>query len=558
MGGLWLSLALYAVAFGLAGGCTVLLAARGATVDGSTLTSHTNDGEGTTDGRLFRVPAMDHPPLARRPVYPAPESYPRLVLSDGSRGRGNYAPEPGQTDSKPLGFIPQVNHTYALFEATYGIVNEHGLAMGESTCSSTNWAKLGYTKPAASTAIMSIDELSRIAMERTKTAREAVALMGGLAEQYGFFGPDSFEGVGESLMVVDPAEAWVFHILNDPTHTTAIWAAQRVPEDHVVVVANMFIIRTITPGDTANFLYSGNLFSIAEQHKLWTPGTPFDFTKVYSDGEYAHKYYSGRRMWGAARLLAPSLNLSAEYGNLRLDAPYPFSFKPDRPVAPPDFFRVLRDWYADTPYDMTKGLAAGPFGSPNRYAPGPGESLVKGNWERSITLARTTYSFVVEVSAAAPAHSRAVLWFGPHAAHGTCYVPIPSGALEVPPPYRVARQGVLDRNSAFWAFRYVENLANLKFSYTIRHIQAAQQRLEKQGALLVQSWRASRNNVTASMLAHTSKVLSAWWSLGDALMVQYADGFVTAPAGGQDSSEPTGYPAWWLQAVGFPAGPPPP
>lgn len=66
MGGLWLSLALYAVAFGLAGGCTVLLAARGATVDGSTLTSHTNDGEGTTDGRLFRVPAMDHPPLARR------------------------------------------------------------------------------------------------------------------------------------------------------------------------------------------------------------------------------------------------------------------------------------------------------------------------------------------------------------------------------------------------------------------------------------------------------------------------------------------------------------
>eukprot|EP00668_Euglena_longa_P001345 GGOE01001597.1.p1 GENE.GGOE01001597.1~~GGOE01001597.1.p1 ORF type:complete len:559 (+),score=140.68 GGOE01001597.1:26-1702(+) len=555
---LWLPLLLCAWACGLGRGCTVLMAARGATLDGSLLTSHTNDGDGKTDGRLFRVPAMDHPPNAQRPIYPAPEEYPRLVLSDGSRGRGNYVPEPGQTETKPLGQIPQVNHTYALFEATYGIVNEHGLAIGESTCSSVNWAKLGYTKPASPMAIMSIDELSRIAMERCKTAREAVATMGHLAEQYGFFGPDSFEGVGESLMVVDPQEAWVFHILNDPTHSTAIWAAQRVPDDHVVVVANMFIIRTITPGDDVNFLYSGNLFTIAESHKLWTPGTPFDFTQVYSDGEYAHKYYTGRRMWGAAHLLAPSLHLPAEYGNLRTDAPYPFSFKPDRPVAPTDFFRVLRDWYAGTPYDLTKGLAAGPFGSPNRYAAGAGESLVKGNWERSITLARTTYSFVVEVSAAAPAHARAVLWFGPHAAHGTCYIPIPCGALEVPQPYRIARQGVLDRGSAFWAFRYVENLANLKFSYTIPHIKSAQQMFEKQGALLVESWRSSRINVTSSMSAHALKVLSAWWSLGDALMVQYADGYITTPAGGQDSFTPTGYPAWWLTAVGYENGPPPP
>ena len=179
--------------------------------------------------------------------------------------------------------------------------------------------------------------------------------------------------------------------------------------------------------------------------------------------EYAHKYYSGRRMWGAARLLAPSLGLRPEYGNLKTDAPYPFSFRPDRHVAPPDFFRVLRDWYGGTPYDMTQGPAAGPYGSPNRYAAGVGELQVKGNWERPIDLFRSTYTFVVQASAAAPAPLRAVLWFGPHAAHGTCYVPIPSGSLAVPEPYRAARQGTLDRGSAFWAFRYVENIANLKF-----------------------------------------------------------------------------------------------
>ena len=128
-------------------GCTVLLAAKGATTDGSLLTSHSNDGDGITDGRLFRVPAMTHPPNSRRPVYPSPETYPRLVLSDGSRGTGNYAPTPGQSDTRPLGDIPQVNATHALFEATYGIMNEHGLSAGESTCSSVSWETFGCAPP---------------------------------------------------------------------------------------------------------------------------------------------------------------------------------------------------------------------------------------------------------------------------------------------------------------------------------------------------------------------------------------------------------------------------
>ena len=49
-----------------------------------------------------------------------------------------------------------------------------------------------------------------------------------------------------------------------------------------------------------NYMYSDNIIDVAVKHGLWDPSGKdgvFDFTKAYSDGEYAHKYYSGRRAW---------------------------------------------------------------------------------------------------------------------------------------------------------------------------------------------------------------------------------------------------------------------
>lgn len=126
-------------------------------------------------------------------------------------GSYNYQPEFGQNISVPLGYIPQVEHTYAYYEATYGIMNEHGLGIAESTCSCLKWPK--NEESSAPKAIMSIDELSRIALERCSTSRCAVETMGSIAVEFGFYGPDSFEGIGESLMVVDDTEGFVFHIL---------------------------------------------------------------------------------------------------------------------------------------------------------------------------------------------------------------------------------------------------------------------------------------------------------------------------------------------------------
>ena len=105
----------------------------------------------------------------------------------------------------------------------------------------------------------------------------------------------------------------MFHILPDDTGSSAVWAAQRVPDDGASVVANMFVIRGINLTDTVNFAGSANMHRIASDVlHAWSPssGELLDFTRVFSDGEYSHKYYSGRRMWGALRLMAPSANFT--------------------------------------------------------------------------------------------------------------------------------------------------------------------------------------------------------------------------------------------------------
>ena len=174
----------------VASGCTVFLAGSKATADGSVLVSHSNDGEFTTDPRLVKVPAADFAAGDERPIFFSPESYPRYLGTE--RGIPEYYPKAGETPFQSIGSIPQVAHTYAYVEQTYGALNEHQVGIGESTCSGVfGSVPLGHPN---GTALLSVDELSRIAMERGATAREAIAAMGSLAEEYGFYGAGSFEG----------------------------------------------------------------------------------------------------------------------------------------------------------------------------------------------------------------------------------------------------------------------------------------------------------------------------------------------------------------------------
>lgn len=560
-------------------GCTTLIAGAKATRDGSVFASHTNDGGATTDPRLVAVPAADHAAGATRPVFFSPESYPRY--SGKARGIPAYYPDGAlnQTEMRPLGSIPQAAHTYAYFEQTYGALNENQVGIGESTCSAISWSKHGgavtnrcaENDPApAGCSLFSVDQLSQVCMERSKTARQCVETMGALAEKRGFYGADGFEGSGESLMVIDKHEGWIFHVLSDPTGASAIWGAQRVADNHVGVVANAFTIRAMNLSDTAQFLGSAGMPAAAKLAGLGhvcPSASSCDFTRAFSDGEYAHKFYSGRRMWGAYRLLAPafaSANLSPAYGDLKEDAPYPAT----APVAPEallsleDMFSVHRHYYQGTPYDLSKGMAAGPYGTPNRFGGGAGEQAVPGNWERPISLFRTSDSHVVQARAHLPDAVGGTLWFAPHCPQTSVFMPVPAGALGVSAAYSRGHQGALDKSTAFWAHRAVAQLVDNKFK--LAHVDVVQTyaALEKASRQLQAEWDRKWDEalpeyglLTQDFVANADGVLSSWWSLFDALLFKYADGWDNSPALGGA----IGYPAWWLRSkeVNFTGGPPP-
>ena len=264
--------------------CTMYGVGKFASADGTTMVSHSDDGAGNSDSRLSYVPPADHAKNSKRPVYPSIEEFPKFT---GDALGKSYKPKEGMAPTKPIGEIPQVPHTYGYYVDSYAMQNECGLMFGESTASAVFRADaIGVP---SGTALMSIDELSHIAAERVCTAAEAVQVMGDLAMEHGFYGPDG--GAGEMLVVGDPQEVWMFHILSDPTAKSAIWIAQRVPDDEVAVAANHFMIREIDLDDSKKFLGGPKeMGGIAQAHGLWDGKGKLDFTAAFSLGEYGNKY----------------------------------------------------------------------------------------------------------------------------------------------------------------------------------------------------------------------------------------------------------------------------
>jgi len=332
-----------------------------------------------------------------------------------------------------------------------------------------------------------------------------------------------------------------------------VWASQRIPSDHVSVIANRSRIGEIDLNDPDNFIASENVSSLAKEMDWWKPADgPFIFWKAYCPVPYGQPFYQRRREWRVLSLLAPSLNLdpNAEH--------YPLSVKPDKKVSVQDIMAIKRDYYEGTEFDLTKGLAAGPFGCPNRY-PTPGkvkpEDRKELDWERAISMFRCSYSFVSQARSWLPDPVGGILWFGEDAPHSTCYIPFYCGITEVPKSFSSGRRDVFDKNSAWWAFNFVSNWADLKYSYMIEDIKTAQNELEgdffaMQPAVEMAAAELYKKDpaLTVKYLTNYSndcanRAVDKWWKLADELIGKYDDGYV-------DGSS-VGYPTWWLEEVDF-------
>lgn len=524
-------------------GCTTVICGKDATIDGSLITSHTNDC-GMCDPRIAYVPEMDHEPGAMRPVYAFRLPYPRLCCYD--RGP-TYFPKAGEEAVEPIGYIPQVEHTNAYFDGVYGIMNKHQLNIGECTCGSKSSAQ---PKPEGE-ALFDIAELSRIALERCTEAREAIQLMGDLAVEYGYY-PG-----GENLTVIDTEEAWVFHIVPSPDGKSAVWAAQRVPDDEVAVMANQFTIREIDLENQDYFMASDNIYDIAEEQGWWKPEDgPLDFSPVYGR---AFGLYSLRRVWRAYDLLAPSKGFTPWIDDV-FTKQYPFSIKPDKKISVQDVMAITRDYYQGTEFDLSKGMAAGPFGTPNRYAGAGAERLIEGgSWERAIAMYRADYIQISQTRGWLPDPIGSVMWYAPDNALTSCYMPIYAGSTKLPESFSTGNRDEYDENSAWWVFNFVSNWAELKFSYMIEDIKLKQQEIENKEfafqpaidaaalTLYEKDPELACDYLTDYSINNANAVVQEWRDLGKYLVAKYIDGYVNKPTVGTGA----GYPLWWLQEVGF-------
>jgi dipeptidase len=547
--------------------CTTMIVGKDASADGSVMVSHSDDG--LTDASLVYVPAMDHEPGAMRPVYYAhaalaykPEWGANLSHRIVAEDRGPGYEKEGVPPSKPLGYIPQVEHTYAYFDANYGVMNEHQLLIGECT----DKARV-HPEPEPEKRIFYSAELSRVALERVKRARDAIHLMGELIHEYGYY------GTGETLLVADPNEAWVMEMCGyDLEGTGGVWVAQRVPDDKVFVAANQFRIREVKEGSD-DMMFSANIFEIAREKGWWNPSDgPLDFASVYGDGEFHHPYYSLRRVWRAQSLVAPSLDLSP-WVEGPFTKEYPFAVKPDKKLTVQDLFAVHRDKYHGTKFDLTEGMAAGPFGNPTRFE-GNAEAVadkegkltpLEGAFERPLSIYRCAYAYVAQAREWLPDALGGVLWFGPDRPATTVLMPFYPGAGELPESLQRADILKYDRKSMWTAFNYVANYAMIKYSHMIEDIRSERARFEGPAfgrqdeieAEALELWEEGEKNDACEMLAEYSKdnaedVLEAWWKLSEALYVKYNDGYINTK---EEIAKPAFYPSWWLQKVGYEQGP---
>ena len=258
--------------------CTTIMVGRLASTDGSVMTSHTCDGNYRT--WLDITPRQKFEKGAMHPVY-----WGMLHTEE--------AWDKSRLEMK--GQIPEVAETYAYLNTAYPCLNEKQLAMGETTI-------YGRDELRNTDGLFLIEALQKIALQRCTTARDAIRLMGNLAEEYGY------ADLAECLTVADPREVWHFEISGSGKgKPSAIWCAQRIPDDHVGVGANIPRISTIDFDDPGNFMYSKDLKAVSKKLGYWDGREPLKFWKIIS----GKKPFAIREFY-ILSTLAPSLNLSMD------------------------------------------------------------------------------------------------------------------------------------------------------------------------------------------------------------------------------------------------------
>ena len=426
--------------------CTSIMVGKNATTDGSVITSHTCDGNYRT--WLEMVPAMDHADT---------------VLKEIKWGT-LHTETPWDTRKLELkGTIPQVSHTFAFLNTAYPCLNEKQLGIGETTF-------VGKRELRNKKGLFLIEDLQRIALERCSTARDAIKLIGELILEYGY------GDYGECITIADKNEVWQLEILGEgPDKVGGVWAAQRIPDGHVGISANIARIGEIDFKDKDYFMASKNVKKVAKKLDYWDGKKPFVFWKAYSNWD---KPFSIREYF-VLNAVAPSLKLDYTAEEI------PFSVKPDEKVSVEKVMELYRETYADTDYDMLKNLfffkdkknkEGEVIGQDTIVYPGASPWMSRDLIRlfnslkdstvvrvRTVAVAWCSYSEIIQLRDWLPDEVGGVAWFSFDNAAQSPRIPIFAGSTSLPKGFEVCGQHQYREDAAIWNFRKANKLATVNW-----------------------------------------------------------------------------------------------
>ena len=501
--------------------CTNFLITRGASVDGSVIVTYAADSH-ELYGELYYKPAA----LYTKGTW--------LDIYEWDTG-------------KKLGKILQAERTYSVV----GNMNEFQVVIGETTYG-------GRKELQDPKGIMDYGSLMFIALQRSRSAREAITVMTGLVEEYGYYSS------GESFSVADSREAWILEMIGKgPGKKGAVWVARRIPDGFVSAHANQARIRRFPLNDPENCLYAPDVIQVAREKGYFSgKDGDFSFADAYAPLDFGARRFCESRVWSMFRRVSPSQKFPLEYALGKVDAePLPLWIRPDSKVSAQQVMALMRDHFEDSPMDLTVGIGAGPYGCPYRWRPLTWEVDKKQYFnERATATQQTGFSFVAQCRSWLPAPIGGIFWFGVDDANSSVYVPMYCGIRAVPEAYAVGTGDFhhFSWDSAFWVFNFVSNYAYSRYKDMIRDIKIEQRNLEgrffaevpgvDQAAkeMYKRSPLQALEYLTAYSVSRGQMTVHKWRKLGEFLLVKYLDGNVKDEMG--HVTHP-GYPESWYKRV---------
>ena len=518
--------------------CTNVLVTKGASTDGSTMISYAADSH-QLYGELYYAPAA--------------------VWNEGDMRQINE-----WDTGKFLGHIPQVARTYQ----RVGNMNEHQLIIAETTYG-------GRPELEGNNGIMDYGSLIYVALERAKTAREAIDIIVDLANTYGYYSS------GESFSLADTEEVWVMDLIGKgKDHKGIVWVARRVPDGYICSHANQARISTFPQNDPENCIFAPDVISFAREQGYFSgEDKDFSFCDAYAPLDFSGMRGCEARAWSAFNILCDGkFTFEDENGNVVTKDAYdyidyamgwdktkrfPLFVKPSRKISVKDVADVMRDHYEGTPMDMTQDIGAGGNALPYRWRPMGFEHDGKEYMnERAIATQQTGFWFVGQSRGWLPDEIGGINWFGCDDAATSYLTPIYTSTTEIPECFRVGNGDMITYSptSAFWMTNRVANACYKAYNIMFPTVDAAidaweaemmeavakadeqalalykeadqkprkQIRRNDKCRKVVEPYTSVRDYLTKFSVDNAQKIFGKWVELEQLLLVKFIDGNVKA------------------------------